>query len=72
MKVLGSQPGVQLYTSCFGHPLAGKRSAWYRGAVGFCLETQHFPDSPNKPSFPSTLIRPGEGYSQKTIYEFGC
>ena len=38
---------------------------------GFCLETQHYPDSPNQPTFPSTLLRPGDTYSSKTIYKFG-
>jgi aldose 1-epimerase len=42
----------------------------YRYRTGFCLEAQHFPDSPNHPSFPTTVLRPGETYSQRTVYRF--
>jgi len=55
MEVLTTEPGMQFYTS--------------RGEA-FCLETQHFPDSPNKPEFPSTILRPGEIFKSETIYKF--
>jgi aldose 1-epimerase len=43
----------------------------YRQRNGFCLETQHFPDSPNQPAFPSTILRPGEEYRSRTVFAFG-
>ncbi|MCA9194702.1 MAG: galactose mutarotase [Planctomycetales bacterium] len=63
MEVLTTQPGVQLYT---GNHLGGGFSPH----SGFCLETQHFPDSPNKPQFPSTRLNPGEEFSETTIHRF--
>jgi aldose 1-epimerase len=60
---------VQLYTgnAMDGKPLSSGGSVYaHRTAV--CLETQHFPDSPNQPSFPSTILRPGQTYSQKTVF----
>lgn len=71
LEVHTTQPGVQFYTGNFmnGKPLeAGGTVYSYR--TGFCLETQHFPDSPNQPSFPSTILRPGEKYLQKTVLSF--
>jgi aldose 1-epimerase len=71
MEVRTTEPGVQLYT---GNHLDGKRSgvggAVYAQHTGFCLETQHYPDSPNHPSFPSTVLRPGQRYQTTTIYQF--
>jgi aldose 1-epimerase len=70
MEVLTTQPGLQFYSGNFmnGQP-AGHGSVFaYR--TGLCLETQHFPDSPNHPSFPSTILRPGETYSEKTVLRF--
>ncbi len=66
-----TEPGVQFYTGNFldGH-LKGKNGAVYGKRTGFCLETQHYPDSPNQPSFPSTVLRPGNHYSTKTNYKF--
>jgi len=66
-----TEPGVQFYTGNFldGH-LKGKNGAVYGKRTGFCLETQHYPDSPNHPSFPSTVLRPGNHYSTKTNYKF--
>ena len=65
------QPAVQLYT---GNYLDGSRLGTsgraYRQGDGFCLETQHFPDSPNRPEFPSTLLRPGEEFRSTTVYVF--
>lgn len=66
-----TEPGFQLYT---GHYLSAqhKRNGIPMGPyTGFCLEAQHFPDSPNNELFPSTLLRPGETYSQTTVYKFG-
>jgi aldose 1-epimerase len=68
LEVRTTQPGVQFYTGNFmnGKPAAGGGSVFaYR--TGLCLETQHFPDSPNQASFPSTILRPGQVYSEKTI-----
>lgn len=71
MEVSTTQPGIQFYSGNFldgttvgttGHP--------YRQGDAFCLETQHFPDSPNQPSFPSTELRPGETHSTTTVYKF--
>ncbi|MCL6523751.1 MAG: galactose mutarotase [Thermoflavifilum sp.] len=72
MKVYTTQPGVQFYSGNFldgSHKgLAGKP---YVRRSAFCLETQHFPDSPNHPNFPSTLLNPGEIFTSQTIYAFG-
>lgn len=70
MEVYTTQPGVQLYTGNF---LDGKLKAngvAYQKHDGFCLETQHFPDSPNRPEFPSTILRPGQTYHQVTVHKF--
>jgi len=71
MEVFTTEPGVQFYTgnNLDGH-LKGKYGAVYNKRTGFCLETQHYPDSPNKPNFPSTVLRPGETYTSKTVYQF--
>ncbi len=66
------QPGMQFYTGNFLNGSAtGKVGAVYNRRNGFCLETQHYPDSPNKPDFPSTVLRPGEQYRTQTVFEFG-
>ncbi len=66
-----TQPGVQLYTGNFlNGKVIGKNNRAYNRRYGFCLETQHFPDSPNQPDFPSTILRPGEEYHHVTIYKF--
>jgi len=71
MEVRTTQPGVQLYTARgLGSRLKGGGKP-YGPYHGFCLETQHYPDSPNKPAFPSTLLRPGQTYSQTTVFRFG-
>lgn len=71
MEVFTTEPGVQFYT---GNHLKGteigKSGVPYTKRTGFCLETQHFPDSPNRPEFPSTIVRPGEIYKSTTIYKF--
>ncbi|GAB2953184.1 galactose mutarotase [Hymenobacter coalescens] len=66
------QPGVQFYSGNFlDGTLTGKKGVPYGRHAGFCLETQHFPDSPNQPAFPSTVLRPGEVFSSVTEYRFG-
>jgi aldose 1-epimerase len=73
MDVATTQPGVQLYTGNFlDGTLTGKRGIVYRRHAGFCLETQHFPDSVNQPAFPSTILRPGETYRQTTVHRFSA
>lgn len=71
MDVFTEEPGVQFYSGNFldGHHV-GKSGVSYGQHSGFCLETQHFPDSPNQPDFPSTVLRPGEIYRTATVYRF--
>ena len=71
MEVLTTQPGVQFYSGNFleGQPARG--GAVYHKQEGFCLETQHFPDSPNQPEFPSTELNPGDEFRHQTIFRFG-
>ena len=71
MEVLTTEPGVQLYTANHMNGEPGKAGHVYGKRNAFCLETQHFPDSPNKPEFPSTTLRPGETYRSRTVYAFG-
>lgn len=72
MEIHTSEPGVQFYTGNFlDGSITGKDGRAYQRRYGFCLETQHFPDSPNKPEFPSTILRPGETYESRTIFTFG-
>ncbi|HLZ64721.1 MAG TPA: aldose epimerase family protein [Aliidongia sp.] len=72
LEVLTDQPGVQFYTANFlMGTRVGKSGRLYRQGDGFCLETQHFPDSPNHPEFPSTVLRPGETFRSTTIFRFG-
>lgn len=72
LDVSTTEPGVQFYT---GNKLDGsyngKSGHVYGKRSAFCLETQHFPDSPNKPNFPSTVVRPGQEYRSTTVYAFG-
>lgn len=71
MEIFTTQPGVQFYTGNFlKGDLIGKNGKPHVKNAGFCLETQHFPDSPNQPTFPSTILKPGETYAQTTIYKF--
>lgn len=72
LDVLTTEPGVQLYSGNFlDGTLTGKGGVVYTHRSGFCLETQHYPDSPNQPDFPSTVIRPGEPYFSRTVFRFG-
>ncbi len=71
LEVLTTEPGVQLFTSNhFAGKLTGKSGRPYPRFGGFCLETQHYPDSPNQPSFPSTVVRPGKPYASTTVFRF--
>ena len=71
LEVLTDQPGMQFYTANFlMGTRVGKSGRLYRQGDGFCLETQHFPDSPNHPQFPSTVLRPGETFRSTTIFRF--
>jgi aldose 1-epimerase len=70
MEVYTTEPGMQLYTANGMRNVHGKAGKVYQRYYGFCLETQHFPDSPNKPHFPSPILRPGEKYDTTTIFKF--
>ena len=71
MEMWTTEPGVQLYTGNFlKGELTGRGGAKYDRYHGFCLEAQHFPDSPNRPDFPPTILRPGRPYRQTTEYRF--
>jgi aldose 1-epimerase len=71
LEVLTTEPGVQFYTANFlDGTLTGKGGKVYGPRSAFCLETQHFPDSPNKPAFPSVVLKPGGRYQTTTVYRF--
>jgi aldose 1-epimerase len=72
LDVYTTEPGLQLFTgnSLDGRAI-GREGRPYQRYYGFCLETQHFPDSPNQPHFPSTLLRPGQVYMSRTVFAFG-
>jgi len=71
VEVPTTEPGVQFYTGNFlDGTIRGKGGAAYGHRYGFCLETQHFPDSPNQPQFPSVVLRPGAKYQSTTVYKF--
>ena len=73
LEVLTTEPGVQLYTGNYlDGTLTGKGGATYKKHAGFCLETQHFPDSVNQPTYPSTILRPGETFRSTTVMRFGA
>lgn len=71
MEVWTTEPGIQFYSGNFlDGSNKGKDGAVYKKHAGFCLEAQHFPDSPNQPSFPSVVLKPGDEYTQTTTYKF--
>lgn len=71
MEVMTTQPGVQFYTGNFlDGSLTGKGGKVYAQRTGFCLETQHFPDSPNKSQFPSVVLKPGQKFQEATTFKF--
>jgi aldose 1-epimerase len=73
LEVYTTEPGVQLYTGNFlDGTITGKGGHVYKQRFGFCLETQHFPDSPNNPDFPTTVLRPGQTYHSRTIYKMSA
>jgi aldose 1-epimerase len=70
LEIYTTEPGVQFYSANFlDGSITGKQGRVYKQHYAFCLETQHFPDSPNHPSFPSTILRPGETYHSCTVYK---
>jgi len=72
MEVLTTEPAIQFYTGNFlDGTVVGKGGKRYNQRFAFCLETQHYPDSPNKPNFPSTELKPGQTYKTTTVYRFG-
>lgn len=71
LSVHTTEPGMQFYSGNFLRDEAGKGGKVHSYRGGFCLETQHFPNSPNQPHFPSTVLRPGEVYESTTIFAFG-
>jgi aldose 1-epimerase len=72
LDVSTTEPGVQFYTGNFlDGSNVGKGGVAYGKRSGFCLETQHFPDSPNHPNFPSTILKPGAVYESQTVFTFG-
>jgi aldose 1-epimerase len=72
LDVWTTEPGLQFYSGNFlDGSITGKTGRVYAHRTGFCLETQHFPDSPNQPAFPSTILRPGEEYRSRTVFAFG-
>jgi len=73
LDVFTTEPGLQFYGGNFlDGSIAGKNGVVYERHWGFCMETQHFPDSPNQPSFPSVVLRPGETYHHLTVFKFGA
>ena len=72
LDIFTTEPGVQVYSGNFlDGSFAGKRGRVYRRRYGLALETHHYPDSPNQPSFPSVVLRPGETYRTRTVFRFG-
>ena len=73
MEIRTTEPGIQFYSGNFlDGTITGKGGKVYQHRWGFCLETQHYPDSPNKPEFPSTILQPGQKYETTTIYRFSA
>jgi aldose 1-epimerase len=73
LKVLTDQPGIQFYSGNFlDGSIKGKGGRSYEQHAALCLETQHFPDSPNHPAFPTTELKPGDRYHTVTIYSFSA
>ena len=70
MEVYTTEPGIQFYTGNFLDGSNKGKGAVYNKHAAFCLETQHYPDSPNNPEFPSVVLKPGETYTHMTVYKF--
>jgi len=71
LETYTTEPGMQVYTDNFGSGIAGQFGATFPRRSSICFESEHFPDSPNRPYFPSSILKPGEKYTQKTVYKFG-
>ena len=71
MEVYTTEPGVQVYTDNWADGYKGQLGATFPRRSAICFEAQHFPDSPNRPYFPSVVLKQGETYTQTTIYKFG-
>lgn len=72
VEVRTTEPGIQFYSGNFlTGSITGKGGVVYKHRYGLCLETQHYPDSPNQPQFPSVVLKPGETYKTQTVYKFG-
>ena len=72
LEVYTNEPGIQVYTGNFlDGTVTGKKGIVYKQRTGICLETQHYPDSPNKPEWPSVILEPGQNYYSKCVYKFG-
>jgi aldose 1-epimerase len=73
LSISTTEPGIQFYSGNFlDGTITGKGGRVYPHRSGFCLEPQHYPDSPNRPNFPSTVLRPGEEYRSQTVFRFGA
>ena len=73
MAISTTEPGIQFYSGNFlDGTLTGKGGRVYPNRSGFCLETQHYPDSPNEPAFPSTVLRPSQTFTSTTVYAFSA
>ena len=71
MTISTTEPGIQLYTANYlDGTVTGKGGKAYQKNSAFCLETQHYPDSPNQPAFPTTVLRPGQTYRSTTVHRF--
>ena len=71
MEISTTEPGIQFYSGNFlDGTITGKDGKVYKKHYAFCLETQHFPDSPNKPEFPSVVLNPGRKYTTETVEKF--
>jgi aldose 1-epimerase len=72
LRVYTTQPGIQIYTANYWNgTIKGSHNNYYQKHGAVALETQSFPDSPNHPSFPNTILHPGEKYQSRTVFEFG-
>ena len=73
MEIHTTEPGIQFYSGNFlDGTITGKAGKVYKQHYGFCLEPQHFPDSPNQPNFPSTILEPGAKYLSRTTFKFSA
>src|SRR5262249_21158256 len=72
LRVLTTEPGGQIYSGNHLKDVAGKGGTVYQQHGGICVETQHYPDSPHHPDFPTTVLRPGETFHSTTVFEFSA